>query len=169
MEKLENSKSHIPGWGSDADKTKRPAYIMWQRPEGGTGAHWEEPEQQPNFSDFHSIERHRHTHVFGDTVQPSGVSGIIRKIAFRYGEGSFAHWMLLIFADRVNMFEGIADDLSKGIWPGLLRERGWNVDKKFKTKRYKKVRNLTVVAAVSAAGIAAYLLNNKSEDQISGS
>lgn len=49
-------------------------------------------------------------------------------------------------ADRINVFEGIIDDLSHGIRPRMLEERGWRMDKKFKTRRYYKVLGLTGLA-----------------------
>lgn len=139
----------INGWGVDADKSIRPNYPMWKPATQGTGAHWTVPEQQPNFRDFYSLERPGPTHVFGTSVPPKGLSGLIRKVAFKkFSEGHWEHWILLLFADRVNVFEGIVDDLLHGIKPGLLKERGWNVDKKFKTKRYKRVVGLSALAAV---------------------
>lgn len=142
-------KSHIPGWGVDADKSVRPNHIMWKVAEKGTGAHWSVPEQQPGFKDFHSNERPGPTRVFGTSVAPSGVSGFIRGKAFLYSEGSFAHWFMLMFADRINVFEGIIDDLLHGTRPRLLIERGWNVDKKFKTKRYKRVMFFSAFCAIA--------------------
>ena len=136
----------INGWGADADKSKRPAHIMWKKPENGTGAHWDTPEQQPGFNDFVSIERPRVTKVFGNTVQPKGLSGYIRKKAFALSEGTFEHWVMLLLADRIGVYEGIIDDLAHGIRPRLLEERGWRMDKKFKTRRYYKVLGLSAAA-----------------------
>ena len=149
MEFRQIDHKNIPGWGVDADKSVRPNYPMWKQPPEGTGAHWKVPEQQPGFNDFYSMERPAPTHVFGNTVQPKGLSGLVRKLAFaKFSEGHFEHWMLLILADRINVFEGIIDDILHGTRPRLLEERGWNVDKKFKTKRYKKVVTLSVLAAI---------------------
>lgn len=141
----------ISGWGVDADKRVRPNYPMWKIPEGGTGAHWKVPSQQPNFKDFYSMERPAPTHVFGSSVPPRGVSGLVRKLAFaKFSEGHFEHWMLLILADRIGIVEGYIDDIAHGVRPRPLLERGWNVDKKFKTRRYKKVMTLSVLGAFGA-------------------
>jgi hypothetical protein len=44
--------------------------------------------------------------VFGTSTPPKGISGAIRKFAYRkYSEGRTAHWLLLIAADRVDAFE----------------------------------------------------------------
>lgn len=155
------NKKNIHGWGVDADKSVRPNYPMWKKPPEGTGAHWDVPEQQPNFNDFHSIERAGPTHVFGTAPGPSGISGKIRKIAYKFSESEWEHWIILLFADRVNVFEGLFDDVVHGKMPRLLEERGWSVDKKFKTKRYKKVRALQAVAAI--APLAYFLLRSKNK------
>lgn len=147
MELIKNDHEGIVGWGVDADKNVRPNYPMW-KPLEKNGSHWSVPEQQPGFNDFYSNERPGPTRVFGNTVQPKGLSGFIRKKAFGFSEGTFEHWMLLLLADRINVFEGLAEDVMRGYRPRLLEERGWNVDKKFKTKRYKKVMLLSILAVI---------------------
>lgn len=53
------------------------------------GYNWNRPPQQPiNVEELHSNERPNVTAVFGTSVPPSGLSGMIRRIAFKYGEGS---------------------------------------------------------------------------------
>lgn len=152
---LTQNRYDVRDWGVDADKSKRPAYPMWKEPEEGTGAHWSTPEQQPHFHDFYSRERPRPTRVFGTSVPPKGLSGQVRKLAFKFSESEWEHWIILLFADRINMVEGIFDDLRHGVRPRFLEERGWQVDKKFKTRRYKKVVALSTVAVV---GPLLYLL-----------
>jgi len=45
------------------------------------------------------------TPVFG-TAQPlHGVSGMLRRVAYSTRESRARHWMLLLFADRVNVLE----------------------------------------------------------------
>jgi hypothetical protein len=149
MEFIKNDHQNVKDWGVDADKKVRPGYPMWKIPEEGTGAHWATPPEQPGFNDFFSNERPRPTRVFGNTVPPKGLSGLIRKFAFKYSEGSWAHWMGLIFADRVNMIEGLFEDVAHGVLPRPLIERGWRVDKRFKTLRYKKVVGFSVLAILS--------------------
>lgn len=143
------------GWGSDADKKNRPAHKMWHLAAKGTGAHWITPMQQRKFKDFISIERPRVTRVFGTSVPPKGLSGLIRKVAFKSSEGTFSHWMLLLFADRVGIFEGIISDVTQGKFPHLLLERGWRMDKKFKTKRYYKVIILNTILFLAGVALAA--------------
>lgn len=41
------------------------------------------------------------TPVFGTSTPPKGISGAMRKYAYRkYSEGRAAHWLVLIAADR---------------------------------------------------------------------
>lgn len=65
------------------------------------------PEQQPDPGDRErSIEHLRLTPVFGTTLPLSGLSGAIRRFAYRrYSEGRAAHWLLLILGDRVDAVE----------------------------------------------------------------
>ena len=55
-----------------------------------------------------SIERPSITPIFGTPQPPSGMSGMLRRAAFRYSESDLRHWLMLLFADRVNMVEGWA-------------------------------------------------------------
>ncbi len=73
---------------------------------------------------LHSIERPGLTPVFGTTVPPSGLSGQLRRLAFRWSEGDLRHWMLLLLADRVNVGEGLLADLARGHIPNLWAEMG---------------------------------------------
>lgn len=102
----EELRSRIPGWGVDLDPADRPSYPKEKFDPASTGAHWEIPEQQPErWPRERSIEFGRLTPVFGTSTPPSGVSGAIRRFAYRYSEGRAAHWLLLLGADRVNAVE----------------------------------------------------------------
>ena len=63
-----------------------------------TGAHWDFPERQPEkWPRERSIEHKFLTPVFGTSCPPKGLSGAIRKLAYRrYSEGRAAHWLLLL-------------------------------------------------------------------------
>jgi hypothetical protein len=46
------------------------------------------------------------TPVFGTSCPPKGLSGVMRKVAYkRYSEAKAAHWLLLLAADRVDALE----------------------------------------------------------------
>ena len=95
-------RSRIPGWGADLDPSDRPAVPKFDT--SPTGAHWDFPERQPEkWPRERSIEHEFLTPVFGTSTPPRGLSGVIRKYAYRrYSEGRAAHWLILLAADRVD-------------------------------------------------------------------
>ncbi len=100
-------RSRIPGWGVDLDPNDRPGVPKMRFDPGATGAHWDIPEQQQEkVPRERSIEHERLPPVFG-TAQPlKGLSGAIRRYAYkRYSEARVAHWLLLILGDRVDAVE----------------------------------------------------------------
>jgi hypothetical protein len=100
----EQLRARIPGWGADLDPADRPSYPKLKYAPESTGARWRFPERQPGAEGRErSIEHAFVTPVFG-TAQPlHGVSGAIRRLAYRrFSEGRLAHWMLLIAGDRVD-------------------------------------------------------------------
>jgi hypothetical protein len=135
--KIANTPKDIPGWGMDADPENDPTYPMKHR----NGAdyerfHYERAPQQPvNMEVFHSIERPGLTRVFGTSTPPAGLSGAIRRYAFKYSEATAAHWMSLILADRVGVVEGVIDDLKHGTIPNFFVEAGWGAEWKHNRKR----------------------------------
>jgi hypothetical protein len=150
----------IKGWGVDADTKNDPTYPIKHRTnEEHDGYNWKRPSQQPiNIEVLHSNERPNVTAVFGTSVPPSGLSGMIRRLAFRYGEGSFAHWIPLILADRVNVVEGVVDDLLHGHVPNIFAEKGMKAQWKYDQKGV--VKSLAVGALLTTAALT-ILLRNK--------
>ncbi len=142
--------SEVKGWGADKNPLDRPAYPMWHQPEEGTGAHWIEPEKQEmKFTVLKSIERPAMTSAFGTSVPPSGLSGAIRKFAFKYSESSFGHWIPLLIADRVDMVEGVLDDLKHGHIPNVFKEMG--LKSEFKYNRKSAIKKTMVGALMLGA------------------
>src|SRR3982751_4213672 len=99
---------HINGWGIDADEKNNPTYPMKKF----TGDDYKRIEYQKpvtqninNIEILHSNERPGLTAVFGTSMPPRGLSGVIRRFAFKYSEGSWGHWLPLILADRINEIE----------------------------------------------------------------
>ncbi|WP_104168108.1 hypothetical protein [Arthrobacter sp. SX1312] len=96
-------RARIPGWGVDLDPKDRPSYPREVFDPAGTGAHWDYPEeQQGREGRERSIEHGQLTPVFGTSAPLHGVSGSIRRYAYRYGEGRAAHWLILLAGDRVD-------------------------------------------------------------------
>jgi hypothetical protein len=99
-------RNRIPGWGVDLDPTDRPSVPRERFDPGATGAHWDFPERQPEkWPRERSIEHERLTPVFGTSCPPRGVSGIMRKYAYRFSEARAAHWLILLGADRLDALE----------------------------------------------------------------
>jgi hypothetical protein len=103
-ESSEQLRARIPGWGADLDPQDRPAVPKEHFDPHPYGAVWDFPDRQPEtWPRERSIEHEFLTPVFGTSCPPHGLSGAIRKLAYRrYSEGRAAHWLLLIAADRVD-------------------------------------------------------------------
>ena len=100
----EELRARIPGWGVDLDPNDRPSVPRERFDPSMSGAHWDFPERQPEkWPRERSIEHKFVTPVFGTSCPPKGVSGLMRKYAYkRFSEGRAAHWLILIAADRVD-------------------------------------------------------------------
>lgn len=147
--------AHIKGWGIDADPENEPTYPM----KNYTGAdherlNYERPTQQVKTVEvLHSTERPNVTAVFGTVTPPSGLSGQLRRHAFRYSEGNWNHWLTLLLADRVNAIEGIADDIRKGHFPNIIAERGWKAEWKYNRQNFLLNTTIAIGTAVTLLGI----------------
>src|ERR1700712_1407436 len=119
--------SKINGWGIDADPENEPTYPM----KNYTGdahqrIHWDRPALQESTEEIlMSTERPGLPAVYGTSVPPSGVSGVLRRMAFKYSENKYRHWLPLLLADRINAIEGIFSDLAHGRIPNVYKEKGW--------------------------------------------
>jgi hypothetical protein len=131
MEHTAKDPSQIKGRSVDADPKNDPTYPMKHRTDGEhAGYAWERPQQQP----------------------PSGPSGAIRRLAFKYSESSYGHWLPLMLADRVGVVEGVVGDLKQGHVPNVLAEWGWKAE--WKHNRISLVRRILAGAAVGCAAVA---------------
>jgi hypothetical protein len=119
------SLAHIEGWGADLDRKDRPAVPMERMPARFINPQPGQPVQQEETVEILvSPERPGITPLFSTKQPPSGLSGMIRRLAFKTTENDIRHWLLLLVADRVNMVEGIAQDLAGGKVPNVLGEMG---------------------------------------------
>jgi hypothetical protein len=160
MGRTEKDPSQIEGQGVDADPHNDPTYPMKRRTDGEhAGYAWERPQQQPiSVEVLHSNERPDVTAVFGTSTPPSGPSGAIRRLAFKYSESSYGHWLPLMLADRVGVVEGVVDDLKQGRLPNVLAERGWKAE--WEHNRAGLLRRV-FLRAVIVSGAIAYLRNKR--------
>ncbi|HYE31392.1 MAG TPA: hypothetical protein VEH27_08195 [Methylomirabilota bacterium] len=136
MELTATQAKNIPGWGVDANPENDPTYPMKRRNNGEhEGYSWERPTQQESQVEIlHSNERPNLTAVYGTSTPPKGLSGAIRRMAFNHSESSYAHWLPLMLADRVNVVEGIVSDLARGHVPNIFEELGWRAEWKYNRK-----------------------------------
>jgi hypothetical protein len=153
----------IPGWGIDADPENDPTYPM----KHSNGADhqrldYERAPQQPiDIEIFHSIERPGVTRVFGTSTPPTGLSGAIRRYAYKFSEASAAHWMTLLLADRVDVIQGKLDDLTHGVIPNPWTERGWRAE--WKHNRPAFIRKGVTTALIITGGILLLTRKNRSK------
>src|SRR5688572_18267658 len=120
------------------------------------GYSWERPPQQPvNVEVLHSNERPHVTAVFGTATPPAGLSGVLRRFAFKYSESSYGHWLPLMLADRVNEVEGVLHDLAQGRVPNVFAERGWNAEWKYNRVNFLGRLLVGAVVVTTAVGMVA--------------
>ena len=155
--------STIVGWGVDADPENDPTYSYRDRSSDDHSGEWARPAQQePDVELLQSVEHKQLPAVFGTTTPPKWISGMMRRAAFRWSESNWAHWMLLMGADRVNMVEGVVEDLARAKIPNLPKEMGlgarWRHDK-------KGVLTAVGVATLIGGGIFAWSRSRKRGEQ----
>lgn len=162
-ENVVNEHSHIKGWGIDADPANEPTYPMKiYTGDDHRRMNYERPPMQPKSVEvLHSNERPGLTSVFGTSSPPTGLSGKIRRYAFKFSEGSWGHWLPLMLADRVNVVEGIVDDLKKGYIPNIIKERGWTAEWKY--NRNKSIQRIAIGVAITSALITMLVYRKNSK------
>lgn len=155
--------TNIKGWGIDADPQNDPVYPMKKRTnEEQDGYTWERPPLQPeNVEILRSVERPNLTATFGTSSPPSGLSGLIRRWAYKMSESDLRRWVPLLIADRVDMVEGIVSDIAKGHVPNIFAERGWNAEWKY--NRESMLTKLIVGAAVTGIMVAYFASRSRSK------
>jgi hypothetical protein len=136
--------THIKGWGADLDHKNRPAVPMERTPPRYTPADAPTPQpQEQRVEVLVSNERPGITQLHGTVQPPSGLSGLI-----------------LLSADRINVVEGVVDDLAHGHVPNILGEMGLKSE-----WQHNKAGLAKKVAIAGAIGAAAYfLLKDRKED-----
>ena len=155
--------SAIPGWGVDANPENDPTYPYRDRSrDEGLSSDWKRPPQQSSEVEIlQSIEHIRTPAVYGTAVPPSGVSGMIRRGAFRWSESNWLHWLLLMGADRVNVVEGLVQDLARAKIPNIPAEMG--VRSEWKHNKKGLATKLAVGGAVAA--LAYVLISRRGREE----
>jgi hypothetical protein len=115
----------IPGWGSDLDPARRPGVPRDKAPQIGPDDLYPPIEpQSPPFRIHKSTEHARLTPVFGTSCAPRGLSGVLRNIGYKFSEGRLARWLTLLAADRIDVVEGVVEDLVRLRVPNVPKEMG---------------------------------------------
>lgn len=140
--------SAIPGWSVDADPDNDPTYPMRDRSkDDGPGMNWTRPSLQPERVEvLRSIEHPRLPAVFGTSTPPRGLSGVLRRRAFKYSESNWGHWLILLAADRINVVEGIFQDFGRGRIPNIFAEMGMRAELRHNKAGF--IRKLAVAAGL---------------------
>jgi hypothetical protein len=142
--------SAIKGWGSDLDPRVRPGVPRDKAPQLGVEQLYPPITQQiPRIKIHKSTEHPRLTPVFGTSCPPAGLSGRIRDFAYKFSEGRLARWMTLMFADRVDVVEGVLSDLAHGHVPNVPKEMGIKSELKYNAPGFAKKVAITLVCAAA--------------------
>lgn len=139
----------VVGWGVDADLRNDPTYPYRDRSaDKGLRQNWEPPSaQESQVEILQSVEYVRRPAVFGTSSPPHGISGVVRRVAFRWSESNWLHWLLLMGADRINVVEGVVEDLARGKIPNIPAEMGARAE-----WRHNRMGFVTKSAAVLGVG-----------------
>jgi hypothetical protein len=101
------------GRSADVSREVRPGVPRQRRPTPDPGAHWERPEQQRGTPLLARAGLRAATPVFGTAQPVHGLSGVLRRAAYRSPEHETGRWVLLFVADRVDVLEHRA---RSGLW-----------------------------------------------------
>jgi hypothetical protein len=98
--------SDIIGWGADAPRGNRPGVPREYDPPQPIGnMSLSVPEQQRGRQPSARSPWRPLTPVYGTAIPPRGLSGAIRKMAYRTPDYKARRWMLLMVADRIDVLE----------------------------------------------------------------
>ena len=149
--------AHIKGRGIDINPKNDPTYPM-KDPRTDVeqqGYTWERPVQQVQTVEIlHSNERPDISAVFGTAAPPSGLSGTLRRYAFTHSESRLMHWIPLVLADRVNVIEGLLDDVMQGTLPNIAKEKGLTSNR---DGDQSGLTQTVIVAALVATAVVGFL------------
>lgn len=91
-----------PHWGVDLDPSRRPGVPMQRQPQPWPNTRFPpEPQHGKPASPLHGRPNKKMPPVFGTAEQPHGLSGMVRRWAYRYPDHTPRHWVLLLLGDRV--------------------------------------------------------------------
>lgn len=159
----------VTGWGVDADPANDPTYPYRDRSQDdGLMRNWQKPAlQQSGVEILQSIEHTERPAVFGTSTPPRWISGTIRRLAFRWSESNWIHWLMLMGADRINVVEGVVQDLGRGKIPNIPAEMGIRSELRHNKAGFAK--KVAVAAAVSGVVFAlVWARGRRDRDRLDG-
>lgn len=163
MENTLKDPQTLPGWGIDANPENDPTYPMREPrlnvSQDPDSKHRPASLQPVDIEVLKSIERPNVSAVFGESSPPVGLSGMIRRFAFKYSESHYGHWLPLLLADRVNVVEGIIEDFTHGKVPNIFAEKGYAVE--WKHNRSAFVTKMATIAVVTVGTVLLLSSGNK--------
>jgi hypothetical protein len=147
--------------GRRCRSAQRPDLPIRDRSNDDHSGDWNRPPlQHPQVEVLRSVEHKRLPAVVGTPNPPRGISGAIRRAAFRYSESDWRHWLMLMGADRLNVVEGVVDDLVRGHVPNIPGEMGARAEWRHNPSGF--VRKAVVVGG-AALLVMALLESRKSQ------
>ena len=105
---------NMPYWGVDLLLADRPGVPREVPARSLPGAHDLAP-QPVERKVLTRPELSRPTTVFSTALPPWGLSGLLRRLAYRYPDNLVRHWMLLLLADRVDAIESAVVSIGRRI------------------------------------------------------
>ncbi|HYC37059.1 MAG TPA: hypothetical protein VEC19_11585 [Usitatibacter sp.] len=150
----------IKGWGSDLDPARRPGVPRDKAPQLGREDLYPAIEPQVSRTKIHkSTEHGKLPPVFGTSCPPRGLSGVLRDVAYKFSEGRLARWLTLMFADRVDVVEGVVEDLAHGHVPNIPKEMGWASEWRYNREAF--VRKTAIAVGVTALVVVAWKMRSR--------
>ncbi|WP_164007214.1 hypothetical protein [Pyxidicoccus trucidator] len=95
----------IPGAAADLEPGDRPGVPMETQAQPLAGARAPITPQHADVPVFKHAGRKHMPPVYGTAQPPKGLSGLLRKTAYSYPDHLPRHWMMLLLADRVDVWE----------------------------------------------------------------
>jgi hypothetical protein len=96
-----------PYWGVDLDPARRPGVPMQRTDPQPLPNTRYPPERQPGLpaSPMHGRPNKQMPPVFGTSTPLKGLSGVVRRFAYRLPDHYPSHWLLKMLGDRVDFWE----------------------------------------------------------------
>jgi hypothetical protein len=82
---------------------------------------------------------------------------MLRRYAFKWSENDLRHWLILLAADRINVVEGVGEDLARGKVPNVLGEMG--IKAEWEHNRAGLIKKAVIAGAV--IGTVAFLMRRR--------